>query len=233
MIAPATTSGRTQKRTSRARSDRSIVGHLVADAPDGDDGAGVADLAAQLAHVDVDRARVAGERVAPDALEQLVARQHHAAVLEQGPEEVELLGRELHVARCRPCTSRRPASMRISPCVSTPPARRPAARVARRRIDLTRATSSRGVERLGQVVVGADLEADDLVDVVVARRQHDDRHLRATRGRAADLEPVDVGQVEVEHDQVGRRRRWRGARRSRRRRRARPGTSPSPGRAGR
>src|SRR4051812_20005958 len=98
MITPATTSGRTQKRTSLARSDRSIVRHVVADAPDGDDGTGVADLAAELADVDIDRARVAGERVAPDALQQLVARQHHPAVLEQGPEEVELLGRELDVA---------------------------------------------------------------------------------------------------------------------------------------
>ena len=57
------------------------------------------------------------------------------------------------------------------------------------------------VERLREVVVGADLEADDLVDVVVARRQHQDRH-RARRAHvAADLEPVHVGQVEVEQDQ--------------------------------
>ena len=68
---------------------------LVADAPDGDDRRRVAELAAQLADVDVDRARVAGEGVAPDALEQLVARQHEAAVVEQLPEQVELLRREL------------------------------------------------------------------------------------------------------------------------------------------
>ena len=47
--------------------------------------------------MDVDGAGVAGERVAPDALEQLVARQHEPAVVEQLPEEVELLGRELHL----------------------------------------------------------------------------------------------------------------------------------------
>ena len=44
--------------------------------------------------MDVDRARVAGERVAPDALEELVAREDDAAMLEQLPEEVELLRRE-------------------------------------------------------------------------------------------------------------------------------------------
>ena len=68
---------------------------LVADAPDRHDRRRVAELAAQLAHVHVDRARVARERVAPDALEQLVAREHEPAMVEQLPEQVELLRREL------------------------------------------------------------------------------------------------------------------------------------------
>ena len=58
-------------------------------------------------------------------------------------------------------------------------------------------------ERLGQVVVGAELEADDLVDLVVARRQDEDRHLGAGRAEAAeDLEAVHAGQADVEHDEV-------------------------------
>ena len=57
------------------------------------------------------------------------------------------------------------------------------------------------VERLRQVVVGADLEPDDLVDVLVARGEHDDRHVGALADAAADLDPVHVGQVEVEDDQ--------------------------------
>src|SRR5947209_9015713 len=96
-IAPATISGRSEKTTSRVLSDRSIVGHLVADAPDRDDGTGIADLAAQLAHVHIDGSRVAREGVAPDLLEQLIPGQHQAPVLEEGPEQVELLGRELHL----------------------------------------------------------------------------------------------------------------------------------------
>ena len=60
-------------------------------------------------------------------------------------------------------------------------------------------------ERLGQVVVGAELEADDLVDLVVARGQDEDRHLGAGRAQAAeDLEAVDPGQPDVEDDEVGR-----------------------------
>src|SRR5581483_6622819 len=70
-------------------------GDLVADAPHRDDRRCVAELAPELAHVHVDGARVAGEGVAPDALEELVARQHEPTVVEQLPEEVELLRREL------------------------------------------------------------------------------------------------------------------------------------------
>src|SRR4249919_2643375 len=66
---------------------------LVADAPYGHDRGGFAELAPELANVDVDRARITGEGVTPDALEQLVAGQHEPAMVEQLPEEVELLGR--------------------------------------------------------------------------------------------------------------------------------------------
>src|SRR5688572_92505 len=65
---------------------------LVTDAPDRDDRRGVAELPSQLPDVHVHRARVAREGVAPDALEQLVPRQDETAVVEQLPEQVELLG---------------------------------------------------------------------------------------------------------------------------------------------
>src|SRR5262249_8810360 len=59
-------------------------------------------------------------------------------------------------------------------------------------------------ERLGHVVVGPELEAEDAVDLGGARREDDDRQ-RARRLRdsepAADLEPVDPGQHEVEDHQ--------------------------------
>ena len=57
------------------------------------------------------------------------------------------------------------------------------------------------VERLRQVVVGPDLEADDLVHVLVARGQHQDRHVGALADPAADLDPVDVREHQVEDDE--------------------------------
>src|SRR5438270_6407777 len=90
-----------RKRSERSTGARRGLGpvpggrDLVADPPDGHDRGRLTELAPELAHVDVDGARVAGEGVAPDALEQLVARQHEAAMVEELPEEVELLRREL------------------------------------------------------------------------------------------------------------------------------------------
>ena len=41
-----------------------------------------------------------------------------------------------------------------------------------------RPSSSRGLNGLGRVIVGADFQADDAVDLLAQRGQHDDRHLR-------------------------------------------------------
>ena len=61
----------------------------------------------------------------------------------------------------------------------------------------------RGAERLRQVVVGAEVERGDLVLLGVAHRQHEDRHRAEPPDLPAGGEPVDVRQVEVEHDEVG------------------------------
>src|SRR3954454_4244375 len=86
-----------KSRASLVRSDRSIVRDLVPDAPDGGNRARIAELATQLSHMNVDRPRVARERVSPPPLEQLVSCQHEAPVVEQLPQQVELLRGELNV----------------------------------------------------------------------------------------------------------------------------------------
>ena len=60
-------------------------------------------------------------------------------------------------------------------------------------------------ERLGQVVVGAELEPDDLVDLVVARGQDQHRHLGPRGAQTAqDLEAVHPGEADVEDHEIGR-----------------------------
>ncbi len=62
-------------------------------------------------------------------------------------------------------------------------------------------------EWLGDVVVGAGVEPDDLVRLLPPRGQHDDRHGRAGAEPARYLDAVQVRQRHVEHDRV-----WRWAR---------------------
>jgi hypothetical protein len=57
-------------------------------------------------------------------------------------------------------------------------------------------------EGLGDVVVGADLEPDDLVDLGVLGGQEDDRHGAARAHVAADVEPARPRHHDVEDEQV-------------------------------
>jgi len=58
------------------------------------------------------------------------------------------------------------------------------------------------LERLGQVVVGADLQADDTVHHIAARGQHDDGRVAFAADRAAQFEAVHLGQPHIEDDGV-------------------------------
>ena len=58
-------------------------------------------------------------------------------------------------------------------------------------------------ERLGHVVVGAEVERVYLVGFATASREHDDRRARVLADPTHDLEAVTVGQVEIEHDEIG------------------------------
>ena len=71
-------------------------------------------------------------------------------------------------------------------------------------------------ERLGQVVVGAELEADQLVALLDARGEHDDRHAGVLAQRPRHVEAVHLRQAQVEHDEIR-------LARSRLRQRVRPG----------
>jgi len=59
-------------------------------------------------------------------------------------------------------------------------------------------------ERLGQVVIGSDLESDHLVHLVGASGEEQDRDPGLAPDPPADLEPVDPGQTDVEQDELGR-----------------------------
>ena len=58
-------------------------------------------------------------------------------------------------------------------------------------------------ERFGDVVIGARVQRGDLVAFGFARRQDHDRHFGPAPQPFDDLEPRDVGEPEVEHDEIG------------------------------
>ena len=61
---------------------------------------------------------------------------------------------------------------------------------------------------LGQVVIRAQLQADDAVHCVALGREHEHRHAGGCAGQGADaaahLQAVHAGEHEIENDQIGR-----------------------------
>ena len=58
-------------------------------------------------------------------------------------------------------------------------------------------------ERLRQIVVGAQLQADQLVRLLGPRGQHDDRDLSFAAQGAGDVQAIQSGQSQVQHHKVG------------------------------
>ena len=59
-------------------------------------------------------------------------------------------------------------------------------------------------ERLGYIIVGAEIERLDLAGLVAAARKHDDGHaLIAGADGSQQLVSLHVGQAEIENDQIG------------------------------
>jgi len=58
------------------------------------------------------------------------------------------------------------------------------------------------VERLGEVVVGAELQADDAIRLLPHSCQHDDRHFALAAQPTSQIEPGLARQHQVEHDQL-------------------------------
>src|SRR4051794_10729447 len=164
----------------------------------------VLDLLAQMAHVDVDGLLVLVERlVVAQQLEQLAPGVDAPGPAGEVAQDLELGRREADPSLA--ALDAPPLEVDHEVLVADHPA---ATRVGKLPVRpaqecLDPAHQLAQAERLRQVVVRAELEPDDLVDLVVAGGQDEDRHLRAGRTHAAeDLEAVDAGQSDVEDDEV-------------------------------
>src|SRR5215510_11522017 len=156
------------------------------------------DLPAQIADVHVDDVALGVEVEPPHVLDQHRPREDAAGVahevLEQRPlarGQLDPAAAALHLARGRVerqvgQPQHRGASLRAAP-----------EQGAHSRQELLER------ERLGQVVVGAEIEPGHLVGHAVACGQHDDGRVHAGLARGLeDAKAVALGQHDVEHDQV-------------------------------
>ena len=101
----------------------------------------------------------------------------------------------IRMARSRSST-RRPMRTRLVGC-----GRRRLAGAAQHALDARQQLAR--LERLGDVVVGAEFEADDAVDRLAGRGHHDDADLAAALAQPArQREAVLAGQADVEQDQL-------------------------------
>src|SRR5581483_10819548 len=57
------------------------------------------------------------------------------------------------------------------------------------------------VEGLGKIIVGAEFQADDAVDILAARREHDHGHFAFAAQLTEYLEAIHAGEHDVEHHQ--------------------------------
>jgi hypothetical protein len=157
--------------------------------------------------VHVDGAVKRLQLAAAHGLHDLVAREHAAGALGQRHQQVELVGGELgrlarhgdgagvavdlQRAKAQGLCGGRAAALGA-----------PAQHGADARQQLAR------LKGLGQVVVGAQLQADDAVHRVALGGEHQHRHLGRGAGQRADaaahVQAVHVGQHQVEDDQIGR-----------------------------
>jgi hypothetical protein len=171
------------------------------------DPGGVAELLPQGGDVDVDRLRAAVPGRLPHLLQDLRARHDGARLAREQRQEVELLRRQVELTAVDACTA--PAHVELERPHARAARRRPLARAPRHSADAGQQLAE--AERLDDVVVRTQLEADDAVDLLALGRDHDDRHVGAGTELAADGEAVHVGKAEVEQHEVGAGRLQRGA----------------------
>src|SRR6266540_1099179 len=190
-----------------SRPEVSSLSEAVPDAADGVDELRLArialELLAQVADVHVDRAWLTVIGPAPELLEQRLPREDPPRMRRHRPQQLELDVRQLHGL---------PVELHASPHrIDSQPTGGEGLRavfaLVRRQLrppqKRTHATTELvDRERLRDVVVGAELQPNDLVELVVARGQHDNRHGAAGAQALADLETVNARQHDVQNDQV-------------------------------
>src|SRR3984957_11823439 len=140
---------------------------------------------------------------APDPAQQMGPRQQLAPVQRELPQQRELGRREVHLLAPQPHHLARQVDLDLADLDHR---RRGLDRPLGRPGPAERGQDAReqllDAERLGHVVVGAHVERGHLVPLAAPGRHHDDRDRGMLADLPAELEPVDLGQHQVEQHHV-------------------------------
>src|SRR3954451_12080151 len=204
-IATAVTVIRLPRLEGLSRGTRLLLPEQVTDPAHGEEELGLfgvaLELLAQMADVHVDGSGIAVLGVPPDVLEQRLAGENPTGRAGERTEDLELdigdadllLAQGDHAAAEVDLEVALVDRLLVGRLADHP-------RAPQRRLDPAAELAHR--EGLGYVVVGADLQPRDLVGLTSLRGQHDDRHLAARAQLAADFDPVQLGQHQVEDHEV-------------------------------
>jgi hypothetical protein len=159
----------------------------------------VLDLLAHPPDVHSHRPGVEAFVVAPDPAHDLIPGEHATGVARDEPQEVELLGRKPDLDAALADLPRAGVHRQIAD-LEPLDRRRGRARTPEHGLDPSDQLPRR--ERLGDVVVGAELETHDAVGFLAERGQHDHRPPPRRTDPAHDRQAVDAREHEIEDDEV-------------------------------
>src|SRR5438128_3144577 len=158
-------------------------------------------LAAQGLDVDVHRPIADDHVAAPDGVEDLAALEDAPRAAQEERQQVELRPGERKPALADTGLARARIQGQQSRAQRFLLGRRALRGAAEDGANARRHLARR--EGLEHVVVGADLEADHPIGLLVAAGEHDHRDVAAPAQRAEEVEPVSVGEDEIEDHQIG------------------------------
>ena len=148
----------------------------------------------------VDRALVRLEGHAAHGIQQLRACEHPPRLAGHRRDDLELALRQIDTAARKPRLHPWDVELHVGADADhvrrKSGAFRPAQHCAHARDQLF------GRKRLGQIIVGPKLQADQLVRLLGARGEHDDRHLALAPQRAGDIQTVETRKAQIQDDQV-------------------------------
>ncbi len=155
---------------------------------------------AEAEHVNIDSAVCNRTILSPDAVEQLFAAKDDAGSAHEELQEAKLSGSESQIL----IIERHPAAGAVE--FNTGGFERTRRRRGSAKLELDTRDDFTHEEGFDNVIVGAEFEADNPVCFRRARGQKDNRNLRelgVVPDGFADVEPVGIGQHDIEQNQIG------------------------------